>query len=318
MKSQQPSQGRVSFYDIAKGIGIILVYIGHVTPYHEVRQFIYSFHMPLFFVISGMLLHEDKYSLNVFFISRAKSLLWPAFYFSVFAYLCSLFTENISMPGLLVDLPSALWFLPVLFCAEVVVFSLWNIIRSKLYRAMLCVVLSCIGMYLDSMGIDWPWSLNAVPIAAMFLGLGNIVKDYYPRIKSYNYHMIISVIGFALILLFVLLSKETTSIHENHFALNYWFGIFLAVVGIAATLSLSYIFDRIEACKVKRLLTMFGRYSLDIYGLHFTLLSVIGNFRYIIPFQVLRYVVWNAMVITIMVILIRCKHKIIRHNCLIK
>lgn len=43
--------------DIAKGIGILLMVIGHC--YHTeniVLKTIYSFHMPLFFIVSGMLL----------------------------------------------------------------------------------------------------------------------------------------------------------------------------------------------------------------------------------------------------------------------
>lgn len=34
--------------DVIKGIGIILVLIGHITDYG--RGFIYQFHMPLFFL----------------------------------------------------------------------------------------------------------------------------------------------------------------------------------------------------------------------------------------------------------------------------
>ena len=46
-------------FDIAKGIGIILVVIGHYIPagapkwYVHFIDFIYYFHMPLFFIIAG-------------------------------------------------------------------------------------------------------------------------------------------------------------------------------------------------------------------------------------------------------------------------
>lgn len=39
--------------DIVKGIGIIAVIVGHLTDVG--RQFIFSFHMPLFFFIAGLL-----------------------------------------------------------------------------------------------------------------------------------------------------------------------------------------------------------------------------------------------------------------------
>ena len=52
---------------IAKGIGIILVVIGHFHPdtsplyWSDIRVIIYSFHMPLFFVLSGYLYVNGKY-----------------------------------------------------------------------------------------------------------------------------------------------------------------------------------------------------------------------------------------------------------------
>ncbi len=39
--------------DILKGIGILAVIVGHLTSFG--RQFIFSFHMPLFFIVSGYL-----------------------------------------------------------------------------------------------------------------------------------------------------------------------------------------------------------------------------------------------------------------------
>ena len=47
-------QERKKWIDIAKGVAIILVIIGHSAPYKSVtRNLIYSFHMPLFFILSG-------------------------------------------------------------------------------------------------------------------------------------------------------------------------------------------------------------------------------------------------------------------------
>lgn len=57
---------RLPFLDIAKGIGIIMVVMGHVMPYCPLYYWIYGFHVPLFFVISGMLCNYSKYSFSVF------------------------------------------------------------------------------------------------------------------------------------------------------------------------------------------------------------------------------------------------------------
>lgn len=46
---------RSTFIDIAKGIGIILVVLGHLDTNGQIsREVIYSFHMPLFFLLSGI------------------------------------------------------------------------------------------------------------------------------------------------------------------------------------------------------------------------------------------------------------------------
>ncbi len=51
---------RLDFIDIAKGIGIILVVTGHLLPVAAgLHVLIYSFHMPLFFFLSGFFLRQD-------------------------------------------------------------------------------------------------------------------------------------------------------------------------------------------------------------------------------------------------------------------
>jgi peptidoglycan/LPS O-acetylase OafA/YrhL len=44
---------RLGWLDAAKGLGIILVVIGHVWTRGPVRDAIYAFHMPLFFIAAG-------------------------------------------------------------------------------------------------------------------------------------------------------------------------------------------------------------------------------------------------------------------------
>lgn len=62
--------------DIAKGIGIMLVVIGHTdSPLHD---FIYLFHMPLFFFLSGYAYKKiDSYNPIKVIKKRFKSLYIP-------------------------------------------------------------------------------------------------------------------------------------------------------------------------------------------------------------------------------------------------
>jgi len=49
------AQFRLDWVDVARGLGIVAVVIGHVWTHGPVRDAVYAFHMPLFFLLSGML-----------------------------------------------------------------------------------------------------------------------------------------------------------------------------------------------------------------------------------------------------------------------
>ena len=61
------------YWNVLKGVGIVFVVLGHMnTPF---SNFIYLFHMPLFFFISGYLYNEEKYGDNSYalLVSKIKS-----------------------------------------------------------------------------------------------------------------------------------------------------------------------------------------------------------------------------------------------------
>jgi fucose 4-O-acetylase-like acetyltransferase len=50
---------RLEWLDALRGLGMIFVIIGHMTVPEFVQKFVYSFHMPLFFAISGYLYNNQ-------------------------------------------------------------------------------------------------------------------------------------------------------------------------------------------------------------------------------------------------------------------
>ena len=72
---------RIQYLDIAKAIGIILVIIGHISQNEIITSVIYSFHMPLFFILSGYLYHKGNTK------NKIKKILIPYFLFSIISYL---------------------------------------------------------------------------------------------------------------------------------------------------------------------------------------------------------------------------------------
>jgi len=51
---------RIPYLDVAKGIGILLVVAGHIYGGENFGTILYAFHVPLFIVISGMLIQYTK------------------------------------------------------------------------------------------------------------------------------------------------------------------------------------------------------------------------------------------------------------------
>lgn len=136
---------RITYLDMAKGVGIVLMVAGHLIgslqtidykPYFSpVYQFIASFHMPLFFIISGILLRitkEEEKEMGRILCRKARTLLLPYASFSVIYIVINVWT-CIFYPDLLAfsDLwkfviysitfrgVSVLWFLPSLFFGEI-------------------------------------------------------------------------------------------------------------------------------------------------------------------------------------------------------
>ena len=75
------SMNRRSDIDIAKGFALFLVVLGHVvTMHHTIFRWIYAFHMPAFFFLSGMTFRPEKYPSCLDYIKkRGRTLILPYF-----------------------------------------------------------------------------------------------------------------------------------------------------------------------------------------------------------------------------------------------
>lgn len=139
---------RITYFDLVKGIGIILVVLGHMENIStELRIWISSFHMPLFFVVSGMLIaaknevdisfDNNRYNIKGLIKKKAKGIIVPYLWFSLIYIpidIANLFVlGNVDRHTFIQNIldsatfsgVSVMWFLPALFIAEVV--ALWII-----------------------------------------------------------------------------------------------------------------------------------------------------------------------------------------------
>ena len=115
---------RLADIDIAKGIGIILVVLGHLLSESGgvLHDWIYSFHMPLFFVLSGITLSPGRSLTKLAFRTLIPYLVWSVAA-TIYEIICSaqiwksiLFVNSINTLSTYGIAP--FWFLPALFIGE--------------------------------------------------------------------------------------------------------------------------------------------------------------------------------------------------------
>lgn len=199
---------RIPFIDIARGIAINLVIIGHCisTPENPINRFILSFHMPLFFIISGMLMPSIKpqVSFSKFLFDKAKRLLLPQILLGVLFYLYGgvkgfthTHTFEMFMPLHLYEGIMNAWFLLVMFVVTILAFIYRNfslcsniIIRQVLFNALILIMALWVqytpGHFCGSFAY-----INLVPMAWLFYVTGFYFK-YFLCAQTTNYSEIIS------------------------------------------------------------------------------------------------------------------------------
>ena len=158
-----PLVKRVDYIDIAKGIGIILVVMGHndfelISPF--VHKLIYSFHMPMFFFMSGIFFKPDL-PFWLFVQQRFKKVLKPFLFILLFLYFTTISFSKVSLLEASRRLIKAmyanghyldwvqLWFLPHLFAVSLFAyFFIYAVRRTGLFRLrwMILMVLYVIGV----------------------------------------------------------------------------------------------------------------------------------------------------------------------------
>lgn len=122
---------RLIWADAARGAAALLVILGHILPQSSGKAWIFSFHVPFFFFLSGYLMAAggawQRQDLKTFFRKRALSLMYPYYTFSAATILLQLILRDymnmaISMVfTLLLFGAQSLWFLPAMFFGELLV-----------------------------------------------------------------------------------------------------------------------------------------------------------------------------------------------------
>ena len=75
---------RLTELDVLREIAIFLIVFGHVTHISELRNYIWDFHIPIFFFISGFLFQPEKYNeFSNFLKHKVKTQILPYLFFYI-------------------------------------------------------------------------------------------------------------------------------------------------------------------------------------------------------------------------------------------
>ena len=168
---------------ILKAVGIILMVVGHSGCPEQLRAAIYQFHMPLFFIASGMCFKEKHLGdINGFIVKKLKGVWWPyvkygtiflllhnlfyrfQIYNSYYGYLENVsylyttkdflwnFTKVIRMTGS-EQLIGGFWFLHALFWGSITAVLSLRILKDRRFSLLLLIVISLLMCFFN---IDIP------------------------------------------------------------------------------------------------------------------------------------------------------------------
>lgn len=167
------SKSHLDYLDLAKGIGIILVIMGHtIFPVH---QAISLFHMPLFFFLSGMTLKVYD-SFEGFLIKKTDRIIVPYLFFSLVSYIVA---RIIGYEGNIFNGP--LWFLQSLFMALVICELVLKTANHKRGGVIVMVVFALYGqitLWLRHPVFPFDMDFDRIIRSSVFVFAGYYMKDF--------------------------------------------------------------------------------------------------------------------------------------------
>lgn len=313
MNASASNRNRDEFLDIAKGIAIILVVIGHALQsgdFDEKMGFkvIYSFHMPLFVFLSGAVaslwIKPKDICLGLVKNSQKSAarlrrasvrLLLPFVCWTIIGYLINRRSEGFEsfMVKVLMSPDWSLWFLVCIFHCTAL-FLLLQIVLAGIYSALSRVDIKLLPKNLFDSGwmrlifiyIVWrilaPWLPNyfGIPLARDFFVYFLLGIAFYQYAQPFH-KGILRVIPYALFLLLVPLWHRTTAGHiaawlpsfPGRFLVDQIYPFAIALSGILVVVDISKRLCEKNISPINKILVFCGNMSLGIYAIHYYFLG---------------------------------------------
>ena len=291
---------RVEWVDFAKAVAIAAVIFGHCLPLGVFsRSFIYSFHIPMFFILSGYTMRfaenlpdalrrigkDIKHLIVPYLILSVANaiLLLLARYFVnhqsaaellsfMKKYLYSTFLGNGNgIHRLDYTTPGVLWFLIALFWARSIVHLVGAVTSLKgknqehkyVFSYVILFGIGFLGMYMGSHQICPPAFLDTALVAVLFLAVGMLAHLYSQKLSAIKLPLF--VVCFLLWVYTLLHGKNIDFIFRQY----PYYGM-IALVAVGATYVICVICGFFCKTKyIKKPVLFIGQNTLIILGIHY-------------------------------------------------
>lgn len=294
IKKDIMSKKRIRWIDNARAVAMFLVFFGHLgdswfpalKPIHDA---IYTFHMPLFFVLSG-LFFKPAIEFVSLLAKRARTLLIPYYVFSVLALITpavkllkpSLYTSagksadtnplQTIVSIIFAQGNAGLWFLWSLFVASL---ALWITIKATRGNVFALSMMLALYIVIDFVfksippAAQLPFQIGKLFESTAYVGLGYLLAKLcnaysWDHVKQAS-ELLLTVVSFAVFLLFFGIS---TNIAMSNVLIQCLLSFLTTIAGIASSICFSLLIPNIHVISVV------GKDSLVFYALNDVSLKV--------------------------------------------
>lgn len=272
---------RLEYFDIAKGIGILSIILGHMGA-GIINKIVFTFHVPLFFLISGYFISR-KNTFKEYAIKRTKALVKPYIFTSFLlilihipigiingkyseisknmmnTFVAAVYGSGTNSNRTLFGIQQigAIWFLLAL---------LWSVLFVKRvidnrYRTLIIFTVAIVA-YISSFFVWLPWDIQAGGTAAIFVYFGALLREKNFEVKKEQWYLFC--IGIVVLILEVRYNIIVFVVK------NYYKYTIVSILGaVIISYSVLYLSKCLEKTNaIKRILKFYGENSNIILCFH--------------------------------------------------
>lgn len=289
-------EARITYLDTARSVAILLVLLGHSLQYigpadafwtNRVWLFIYSFHMPLFMVISGYFFgHSLIKPFPIVLKDKILQLLLPCLSWSVLFVLlytgaCLVLYHTLHLPPLFSEL-CRFWYLKALFSIFFIAFLARKIISYDWAACLISIVL-----------VSLIPKMNVFNVSTMypFFWVGYFLHKYHDSFIRFSGRIGLSCVG-----LFILMFPYWNAgkmMYVSHILLvdvnrggvnwdNLSVALFRFLIGAAGSVAVLALFQWVErrysTSRISCLCNTVGRETLGIYLIQVWMLETVFSY----------------------------------------